>query len=118
MKLSKNKSLVFLGVLGWFASWAFFAKWLHNHQWRFFQGWIEAFTASTFATGLLVDLVVVSWMMIVLAVVERKRLGRVWCGLIVGSLTVSVSMSLLFYVLAKANTAPPKEAQHEEVNTG
>ena len=91
-----------LGVLGWVVSYALFTKWLVEHEWAFFEGWREAFTASDFATGLLSDLVVVTLMMIALAIWDRKRLGPKWTLAVVASLGLSVSMSLAIYLVGIA----------------
>ena len=73
---------------------SFFTKWLVEHEWGFFEGWREAFTASDFATGLLSDLVVVTLMMIALPLWDRKRLGPKWTVAVIASLGPSASMSL------------------------
>ncbi|MGH1346334.1 MAG: DUF2834 domain-containing protein [Nannocystales bacterium] len=89
-----------LGVIGWVASYAMFGVWLAANDWDFFGGWVEAFTASDFATGLLFDLVAVTVMMVVVAVWERRRIGGRWSAAVVGALTLSVSMSLTIYLVA------------------
>ncbi|MEZ6184404.1 MAG: DUF2834 domain-containing protein [Planctomycetota bacterium] len=98
--MSKPAVTCALGVLGWVASYALFTKWLAEHGWDFLGGWREAFTASDFATGLIVDLSVTAVMLIVLAVWERKRLGGRWTAAILASLALSVSMALTLYLLA------------------
>ena len=95
-----------LGIGGWLVSWAYFARWLMEHQWRFFDAWVEAFTTSDFSTGLHVDLVVVSLMMIALALKDRKTLGPTWTFGVIASLGVSVSMSLALYVVGKLRHQP------------
>lgn len=94
----------FLGVLGWVVSYALFLKWLAEHEWDFFGGWREAFTASDFATGLLSDLVVVTAIMIALAIWDRKRLGPRWTIAVIASLGLSVSMSLAIYLVGIARS--------------
>ena len=88
-----------LGILGWFVSYAFFGQWLLNSGGDFIGGWVGAFTAHTFAMGLLSDLVVVTAMMVVVAVVERRRIGTLWSVAMVASLGLSVSMSLAIYLV-------------------
>ncbi len=89
-----------LGFLGWLLSYAMFLKWLIANRWDFFGGWAEAFTSSDFATGLIVDLVLVTLMMVALAVLDRKRLGPRWTAAVLASLSLSVSMSLAIYLAA------------------
>lgn len=91
-----------LGVLGWVVSYAFFTKWLVEHEWDFFGGWVVAFSANDFATGLLSDLVVVTLMMIALAIWDRKRLGPKWTIAVIASLGLSVSISLAIYLVGIA----------------
>lgn len=95
----KHTVIWILGVLGWLVSYAFFMVWLNANGWDFFGGWAEAFTASDFATGLLLDLVFVTFMMVALAVFDRKRLGPRWTTAVLASLTLSVSMSLACYLM-------------------
>jgi len=107
----------FLGVLGWVVSYAFFTKWLVEHEWGFFEGWREAFTASDFATGLLSDLVVVTLMMIALALWDRKRLGPKWTVAVIASLGLSVSMSLAIYLVGVARSGAAEDARSGEAPT-
>ena len=107
--MSRETGTIVLGVLGWLLSYAFFAKWLSEHDWRFFAGWAEAFTSSDFGTGLLMDLVVVTVMVIFLAIKERARLGAGWVAAIIGSLALSVSVALTLYLLAFWRTEAPAE---------
>lgn len=88
-----------LGVLGWVLSYALFLKFLVAHHWDFFGGWTEAFTSSDFGTGLLLDLVATTGMMVGLAIVDRRRLGRRGALLVIAALGLSVSMSLAIYLL-------------------
>ncbi len=97
--MSKSAITWILGILGWVISYAFFAKWLIENEWNFFGGWAEAFTSSDFATGLLSDLVVVTIMMVVLALWDRRRLGPKWTTIVIASLGLSVSMSLAIYLV-------------------
>ena len=97
---TRTYGIIVLGILGWFVSWAFFYVWLAEHDWGFFAGWAEAFTSSDFATGLIMDLVLVSFMMIFLAFTDRKKIGAQWSIAVVLSLSVSVSISLMLYLLA------------------
>lgn len=89
-----------LGFLGWVLSYAMFVKWLVANRWDFFGGWAEAFTSSDFATGLLIDLVLVTLMMVALAVFDRRRLGTRWTVAVLASVSLSVSMSLAIYLAA------------------
>ena len=95
----KTGMTVLFGVLGWVLSYAMFLKFLMAHHWDFFGGWTEAFTTSDFGTGLLLDLVAMTVMMIVLAIGDRRRLGGRWAALVIASLSLSVSMSLAVYLL-------------------
>ncbi|HBP18547.1 MAG TPA: hypothetical protein DEA08_12280 [Planctomycetes bacterium] len=100
MPQPKTAVIVTLGVLGWLISYAFFFKWLGEHQWAFFGGWYEAFTSSDFATGLLMDLVLTTAMLVALAIFERERLGPRWTAAVILSLALSVSISLTLYLVA------------------
>ena len=97
-----NKSTItwFFGILGWVISYIFFAKWLAANQWDFFGGWAEAFTSSDFGTGLLLDLVAVTFMMVVVALWDRNRLGTKRTFLVIASLCLSVSISLAIYLVS------------------
>lgn len=96
---SKTHVMLLLGVLGWLLSYAMFLKFLLAHQWDFFGGWTQAFTSSDFGTGLLLDLVAVTAMMVALAIGDRRRLGTRGALLVVACLGLSVSMSLAVYLL-------------------
>jgi len=96
----REAGTVALGILGWVLSYGMFWRWLQANDWRFFAGWAEAFTASDFGTGLLLDLVVVTGMVIFLAVRDRARLGPRWVAAIICSLALSVSVALALYLLA------------------
>ncbi len=100
MAMTKKNIILILGILGWLLSYFLFTKWLIANGWDFFGGWHEAFTSSDFATGLLLDLVVVTIMMIVIALWERERLGVKWTTAIIASLALSVSVSLALYLIA------------------
>ena len=100
MPQPKTAVIVTLGILGWVISWLLFYRWLGEHQWDFFGGWREAFTASDFATGLIMDLVLTSAMLIALALFERERLGPRWTAAVILSLAISVSISLTLYLVA------------------
>jgi multisubunit Na+/H+ antiporter MnhE subunit len=112
--VDKETAIWGLGVLGWLLSYALFARWLLANEWQFFGGWAEAFTSSDFATGLLMDLVVVTVMVIVVALKDRRRLGPRWSVAIILSLALSVSMALAIYLVAlwrtesKAAITPPE----------
>jgi hypothetical protein len=97
----KSNIIWVLGIGGWIASYALFARWLGQNDWDFFGGWYEAFTTSDFSAGLHLDLVFVTFMMIALAILDRKSLGKKWASAVVLSLSLSVSMSLCFYILGK-----------------
>lgn len=97
--MSKSTAIWSLGVAGWLASWALFANWLSEHDADFFGGWAEAFTSSDFSTGLHLDLVLCTLMMLALAAYDRRRLGRAWTAAVVASLALSVSMSLAVYLV-------------------
>ncbi len=97
--MTRQRMTMLLGVLGWVLSYAMFLKFLLAHRWDFFGGWVEAFTSSDFGTGLLLDLVAMTGMMIVLAISDRRRLGARWAALVIASLALSVSMSLAIYLL-------------------
>ena len=73
--MTKIRLTMLFGALGWVLSYAMFLKFLRAHGWDFLGGWVEAFTASDFGTGLLLDLVATTGMMIVLAIGDRRRLG-------------------------------------------
>jgi len=88
-----------LGVLGWLLSYALFLKFLLAHHWDFFGGWTQAFTSSDFGTGLLLDLVATTAMMVALAIGDRRRLGTRGALLVIACLELSVSMSLAVYLL-------------------
>jgi len=88
-----------LGIAGWVISYALFLQWLGAHGWDLLGGYREAFSTSVFAAGLLSDLVVVTLMMIVLALWDRRRLGPRWTAAVIASLALSVSMSLAIYVI-------------------
>ena len=62
-------------------------------------GWAAAFSANDWATGLLMDLVLVTAMMIALAIKDRTRLGGRWGAAILASRGLSVSMSLTLYLI-------------------
>jgi len=87
-----------LGIVGWVVSFAMFFRWLGAHDWDFFGGWVDAFTASDFATGLLLDLVTVTVMMVAVAVWDRRRLGPRGTAAVIACLSLSVSMSLAVYL--------------------
>ena len=75
----RNVAIATLGLLGWVISYAFFSQWLLASGGDFLGGWSGAFTAHTFASGLLWDLVATTGMMLVVAVAERRRIGlRPW----------------------------------------
>jgi hypothetical protein len=76
-----------------------FAKWLAANDWDFFGAWVDAFTASDFATGLLIDLVVTSFMVVVIAVWDRRRLGTKWTLAVIAGLSLSVSVALAIYLV-------------------
>ena len=89
-----------LGLVGWGVSYALFLRWLLANRWDFWGGWVEAFTASDFATGLLSDLVTVTIMMVAVALWDRRRLGPKWTLAVLAALALSVSMSLTIYLVA------------------
>ena len=103
----RNRATLALGIAGWILSWILFLIWLLDHEWRFFSAWAEAFTASDFATGLLLDLVVVTVMMVAVALWDRRRLGPRWTFAIIASLALSVSVSLALYLVAISRAPPP-----------
>lgn len=111
MPQPKTAVIVTLGALGWLISYAYFLKWLGEHQWDFFGGWREAFSSSDFATGLLLDLVLTSAMLIALAIFERERLGPRWTAAVILSLALSVSVSLTLYLLAVWLRRPEADAE-------
>lgn len=90
-----------LGIGGWLTSYVLFVLWLKKNNWDFFGGWFEAFTTSDFSTGLHFDLVFVTLMMLVLALIDRKKLGLKWTLGVICSLSLSASMSLAVYVVGK-----------------
>lgn len=96
---TKSVAMWILGVAGWIGSWVFFAMWLVENDWGFVRGWVAAFTTCDFSTGLHLDLLVVSLMLVVLALFDRDTLGRGWTFAVIASLAISVSMSLAFYVV-------------------
>lgn len=95
----RNATIATLGLLGWLVSYAFFFDWLVANGGDFFGGWVEAFTASGFGTGLLSDLVAVTLMCMAVAWWERRRIGGRWALAMVASLGLSVSVSLAIYLL-------------------
>lgn len=97
----KNMTIWFLGICGWVSSYGLFFKWLREHEWKFFGGWVEAYTLSDFSTGLHLDLTFVAFMMIALAIADRKALGFKWSAAVILSLSLSVSMSLAVYIVGK-----------------
>ena len=97
--MARNVVIAALGLLGWVVSYAFFYEWLAGSGWDLLGGWRDAFTASTFGTGLLLDLVAVTGMMVAVAVFERRRIGTGWALAMVLSLSLSASVSLAIYLL-------------------
>ena len=95
--MSKKTAIWILGISGWLISYAMFGKWLAANDGGFFGGWVDAFTSSDFSTGLHLDLVFCSVMMIALAIYDRRRLGGRWAAGVVAALCLSVSMSLAIY---------------------
>jgi hypothetical protein len=106
----RNATIATLGLLGWLVSYAFFVHWLGANGWDFFGGWAGAFTAHGFATGLLSDLVVVTFMVIGVALWERRRIGSAWAVAMVASLGLSVSVSLAIYLVRIWMLRGPDEA--------
>lgn len=98
--MTKSTVTGILGALGWILSYAMFVKWLAANQWDFLGGWAEAFTSSHFATGLLLDLVAVTAMLVVVALSDRKRLGPRWTAAVIAALALSASASLAVYLVA------------------
>lgn len=96
----KSVVIWILGILGWALSYILFVKWLVANEWNFLGGWAQAFTSSDFATGLLLDLVVVTVMMVVVAIWDRRRLGALRATAVVASLGLSVSVSLAIYLVS------------------
>ena len=107
--MSRSAAVWSLGILGWALSYALFLRWLANNGWDLPGGWVEAFTSSDFATGLLLDLVVVSVMLIAVAVWDRRRIGAGWTAAVIASLALSASMALAIYLvaIARASQRPP-----------
>ena len=105
--MTKTNVIWFLGILGWIASYAMFGVWLDANGWDLFGGWAEAFTTSDFATGLLFDLVATTFMMVAVAIFERRRLGPRWTAAVLGTLTLSVSVSLAVYLVARWRSEKP-----------
>lgn len=97
-------SIVALGVAGWVISYGYFGKYLVAHDWDMLGGWAAAFSANDWATGLLMDLVLVTFMVIALALDSRKRIGGWWTAAIIGSLSLSVSVALALYLIARWRT--------------
>ena len=110
----KSAIIWVLGILGWIVSYAMFTIWLSNNGWDFFGGWAEAFTSSDFATGLILDLVLVTAMMVALAILERRRLGPRWTAAVIASLGLSVSMSLAFYLVGRWRSEVTRETRLAE----
>lgn len=97
--MSVARALVVLcGLAGWVVSYAYFHGWLRANHWAYFEGWRSAFTGSAFGTGLLMDLVFVTFFVVLLAWDDRRRLGTKWVVAIVCAASLSVSMMLLLYV--------------------
>ena len=107
--MKKTTLTLTLGVLGWVLSYAMFVKWLMANGWDFFGAWRGAFSAHDFATGLLIDLVVTSFMLVALAVSERRRLGLKWSAAVIASLALSVSVSLAVFLIATWRCTPQEE---------
>lgn len=95
-----------LGIGGWLSSYYLFFEWFKEHDWDFFGGWIEAFTLSDFSTGLHLDLTFVTFLMITLAITDRRTLGSKWSAAVILSLALSVSMSLAIYIVGKHKPRP------------
>ena len=104
--LNLRNATLALGVAGWLVSYAYFGRYLLQHDWDMLGGWAAAFGANDWATGLLMDLVLVTGMMIALALEGRKRFGRGWTAAIIASLSLSVSASLALYLIACWRTEP------------
>lgn len=96
---TRSAAIAALGVVGWVVSYGFFLKWMAAHGWDFFGGWAEAFTASDFSTGLIMDLVFVTAMVVGVAWWERRRIGTRWAVAMVAALGLSVSVSLAIYLV-------------------
>jgi len=86
-----------LGLGGWLVSYAYFMMWLNEPGGDFFGGWASAFSTTLWGTGLVWDLVFVTFMVIVVALFERKRLGTKTVVLIIASLSLSVSVAWAIY---------------------
>ncbi|MCU0671955.1 MAG: DUF2834 domain-containing protein [Myxococcota bacterium] len=99
--MTKTVVLWVLGLIGWIASYVMFGLWLDANGWDLVGGWVEAFTVSDFATGLLFDLVATTFMMVAVAIFERDRLGPRWTAAVVGTLALSVSVSLAVYLVGR-----------------
>jgi hypothetical protein len=106
-RVNRLIGVFFFGILGWLASYAYFAVWMLDSGGDFFGGWVAAFTGASFGTGLLMDLCAVTAMMIVLAVFDRGRIGPKWSIAVVASLGLSVSISLAIYLYAVWRTEGP-----------
>ena len=88
-----------LAIGGWLLSYLLFFRWLAENSWDFLGGWATAFAASDFSVGFHTDLVFVSFMLIALAIFDRRRLGAKWTAAVLLSLALSASMSLACYLV-------------------
>ena len=98
-----------LGIGGWLTSWAYFSKWMFENDWHFVGGWLEAFTTSDFSTGLHLDLVFVTFMVIGFTLAKRKTLGFGWTLAVLLSLPLSVSMALAVFIAGYCRARIPEE---------
>ncbi len=97
---ARTKTIWVLGVLGVVVSWMEFARWTSRNGPNVIDGWIEAFTASLWANGLLYDLVTCTVMVVTVAVWDRRRLGTGWVLAVIGTTLLALSLGLACYLVA------------------
>jgi hypothetical protein len=98
----QTKWLLALGVLGWLGSYLFFFLWFQVHGFDILGGWKEGFTASVFGTGFLLDLVACTFMVLVLGISERHKLGWKWTlAIVAGTIGLGVCIGLALYFVGK-----------------
>lgn len=103
MRAKEVLTLLICGI-GWVVSYVYFFQWHQVHGFGvgpFFDAWVEAFTQSPgYATGFIYDLLSLTALVPVLAVVDRKRIGTPAAVGMVLCLGLSVSMSFAVYLVA------------------
>lgn len=109
--MTKQRGVQALALLGLLGSWALFAAWMAANEWDFVGAWVAAFTTCTFSTGLHVDLLAVSGMLVLLAIAERRSIGARSAPAVVASLALGACVSLAVYLTARWRTRHAELAQ-------